>query len=394
MTATSAIAIEVAEPQGESLEALETPCLIVDGPIYDRNVARMKDRAKALGVMLRPHLKTTKSTELAAELTVGPDHAATVSTLKEARIFAGAGFNDLIYAVGIAPGKLPDVIELIRGGCDLKLVLDSVAQAEEVAAASRAGNVAIPALIEIDCDGHRSGVAPGDAETLLAIARTLCDGGADFRGVLTHAGESYAALGKDAQRRAAEEERDAVVIAAALLADADFPCRIVSVGSTPTSLAATDLTGVTELRAGVYSFFDLVMAGIGACTIDDIALSVLSTVIGHQKDKGWILIDAGWMAMSRDRGTSKLPVDQGYGLVCDAEGRPYEDLVLISANQEHGVVAIRPGSAAALPELEIGDLVRILPNHACSTAAQHDRYHFVDGGDGQVTRTVSRFMGW
>jgi D-serine deaminase-like pyridoxal phosphate-dependent protein len=141
-------------------------------------------------------------------------------------------------------------------------------------------------------------------------------------------------------------------------------------------------------------FFDLVMAGVGVCAIEDIALSVLATVIGHQREKGWILIDAGWMAMSQDRGTARQAVNQGYGLVCDIAGVPYRDVILADANQEHGVIALRPGADAALPKLAIGDRVRILPNHACSTAAQHRSYHVVRGGSDRVEAEWPRFGGW
>jgi D-serine deaminase-like pyridoxal phosphate-dependent protein len=121
---------------------------------------------------------------------------------------------------------------------------------------------------------------------------------------------------------------------------------------------------------------------------------VLATVLGHQRDKGWIIVDAGWMAMSRDRGTARQPLDQGYGLVCDADGRPYADLIMIDANQEHGILAVRPGSAASCPDLPVGSSVRILPNHACATGAQHDRYHVVHGGDRRVHAVWHRFNGW
>src|SRR3546814_15477183 len=86
------------------------------------------------------------------------------------------------------------------------------------------------------------------------------------------------------------------------------------------------------------------MAGIGLCTLDDIALSVLTTVIGHQHDKDWIIVDAGWMALSRDRGTASQRVDQGYGVVCDEAGPPLPGLLVAGANQEHGHVQVRPGS--------------------------------------------------
>ena len=174
---------------------------------------------------------------------------------------------------------------------------------------------------------------------------------------------------------------------------AGLPCPIVSVGSTPTATYSDDLTGVTEVRAGVYMFFDLVMAGLGVCGIDDIAVSVLATVIGHQPDKGWIITDAGWMAMSRDRGTASQKIDQGYGVVCDVAGSPVEDLLVVSTNQEHGIIGHRGGGAIDAATYPVGTLLRILPNHACATAAQHDRYHVVDG-DTQIAAIWPRFSGW
>lgn len=157
-------------------------------------------------------------------------------------------------------------------------------------------------------------------------------------------------------------------------------------GSTPTAHAATDLTGITEVRAGNYVFFDLVMAGLGVCGLDDLALSVVVTVIGHRPEYGWILTDGGWMAMSRDRGTAQQKVDQGYGLVTDLDGVVIPELLMTDASQEHGVLSTRDGSA--LPDLPIGTRIRILPNHTCATAAQHRGYHVVDGGQ-QTPDTTS-----
>ena len=390
---TTATLTRTAQADGATLATVETPCLILDADRMDRNIARLRAHLSPMGVTLRPHLKTGKSIEVAQRLMDSPAGPATVSTLKEAEQFADAGVRDLIYAVGIAPDKLPRVLALRERGVDIAVVLDTVEQAQAVAAASHAAGTAIPALIEIDCDGHRSGVLPADSATLVAIGKALTGGG-ELRGVMTHAGGSYAARSPDELRRYAEVERKSVVDAAATLRDAGLPCPVVSVGSTPTAHFATDLTGVTEVRAGVFVFFDLVMHGIGVCAIDDIALSVLGTVIGFQREKGWILIDAGWMAMSRDRGTARQAVDQGYGVVCNLDGTPYPELILADANQEHGIITVRPGSDGRLPPLNIGDRVRVLLNHACSTAAQHPAYHVVHGDDPAVTATWSRFGGW
>ncbi|HEX6703199.1 MAG TPA: alanine racemase [Albitalea sp.] len=359
----------------------------------ERNIARLKARLGRLGVTLRPHLKTSKCVDVARRVMTSPSGPATVSTLLEAKQFAAAGVRDLVYAVGIAPSKLKQVIELRSGGADVTVVLDTVEQAQAVAQASCQAGTRIPALIEIDCDGHRSGVLPTDRKLLLDIGRALEDGG-ELRGVMTHAGASYSARGAEALRQCAEVERRSVVDAATVLRQAGLPCPVVSVGSTPTAHNAADLSGVTEVRAGVFVFFDLVMAGIGVCEVDDIALSVLATVIGHQRDKGWILVDAGWMALSQDRGTRRQAVDQGHGLVCDPAGVPYPDLIVADANQEHGIITVRPGSGGVLPDLAIGDRVRILPNHACATGAQHRTYHVVRGTCDSVEAQWLRFGGW
>jgi D-serine deaminase-like pyridoxal phosphate-dependent protein len=374
------------------LETLATPALLVDLGRFDRNAARMRSvLARAGNAALRPHLKTVKSVEAARRLlpSGGP---ITVSTLLEAERFAEAGFSDILYAVGIAPAKLERVLALRRKGVDLALITDDVEAAQAVAAASRAAGDRIPVLIEFDSDGNRAGVSPDEPERLVAIARALAEG-AEPRGVMTHAGASYGARTPEALRAAADREVRAARQCAGTLRAAGFAAPAVSIGSTPTALNAGDLTGITEVRAGVYAFFDLVMAGIGICSIDEIALSVLGTVIGHQREKGWILVDAGWMAMSRDRGTAEQAVDQGYGLACDAQGRPYPDLIMVGANQEHGILALREGSQSALPDLPVGSLVRILPNHACATAAQHESYQVI-GEEGEVAARWSRFNGW
>jgi D-serine deaminase-like pyridoxal phosphate-dependent protein len=378
----------------QTLEALDTPCLLLDEVRMDRNIKRLRTHLDTLGVELRPHLKTPKSIEVAERIFEGGRQCAAVSTLKEAERFADAGVRDILYAVGVTPNKLDRVVALRRRGVDLSVVVDSVAAAHAVAVQSRDAREPIPVLIEIDCDGHRAGIAAGEADKLLAVARTLHDGDSQLRGVLTHAGESYSCTSVDAIVLMAERERAAAVAAAQILRDAGLPSPVVSVGSTPTALFARDLTGVTEVRAGVFVFFDLVMAGLGVCSTDAIALSVLATVIGHQRDKGWILVDAGWMAMSRDRGTARQAVDQGYGVVCDIDARVYPDLIMTEANQEQGILALRPGSQATLPDLPVGAQVRILPNHACATGAQHDAYQVVRPGSRDVFARWQRFSGW
>jgi D-serine deaminase-like pyridoxal phosphate-dependent protein len=356
----------------ETLHDLETPALVLDRTILDRNLSRMQGRMERLGVQLRPHVKTTKSIDVIRRTTA---RSITVSTLKEAEYFLEHGVTDILYAVGIAPGKLAHAAALIQRGANLTLILDNLAAAH----AARA----FPVLIELDVDGHRSGVSP-ESDLLIEIAKAL---GGSLRGVMTHAGESYNCASTAAIVAMAEQERAGAVRAAERLRAAGFEAPIVSVGSTPTATFARDLSGITEVRAGVYMFHDLVMAGLGVCEIDDIALSVLVTVIGHQPDRGWIITDGGWMALSRDRGTAK---QQGYGVIRDAT----EDLIVASANQEHGIVARADGRSPDFTRYPVGSLLRILPNHACATGAQHSHYNIVEGSNPQILARWNRINGW
>jgi len=371
---------------------LETPAALIDVQRMRRNIDRMQHRLDALGVRFRPHVKTSKCLPVVqAQLAAGA-RGITVSTLKEAEQFFAAGINDIVYAVCIVPGKLPQALALRRRGCDLKILTDSVEGAQAIVRFGREHDEAFEVWIEVDVDGHRSGVAL-DAEALLDIAQVLQAGGMRLGGVMAHAGSSYDHDEPEALRRIAEQERAGTVRAAERLRQAGWPCPVVSIGSTPTALSAQSLSGVTEVRAGVYVFFDLVMRNVGVCAMEDLSLSVLTTVIGHQADKGWAIVDAGWMAMSRDRGTQKQKHDFGYGQVCDETGTPIEGFVLEAANQEHGIVARQGGADMDMARrFPLGTRLRILPNHACATGAQHPAYRAVLPG-GEV-QTWPRFSGW
>lgn len=374
------------------LSQLDTPAALLDTARMQANITRMQAHLDALGVRFRPHVKTSKCLPVVqAQLAAGA-RGITVSTLKEAEQFFAAGIADILYAVCIAPARLPQVLALRRRGCDLKIVTDSVEAAQAIAAYGRAQGEAFEVWIEVDVDGHRSGVPPGSA-LLLEVGRALHAGGMRLGGVMAHAGSSYGFHDPEALRRVAAQERDGTVQAAERLRAAGLPCPAVSVGSTPTALAAQDLAGVTEVRAGVYVFFDLVMRNVGVCALDDLALSVLTTVIGHQPDKGWAIVDAGWMALSRDRGTQGQPQDYAYGQVCDADGRPLPGWLVTGANQEHGIVSLAQGTdPQVVQRFPVGTRLRVLPNHACATAAQHPAYQAL-GPDGRVAEWP-RFYGW
>ncbi|MCA8214623.1 DSD1 family PLP-dependent enzyme [Burkholderia cepacia] len=374
------------------LQTLNTPAALIDVGRMRHNIGRMQAHLNALGVRFRPHVKTTKCTHVADAQIAAGAQGVTVSTLKEAEQFFAHGIRDIVYAVGMVPAKLGQALALRRQGCDLKLVTDSLPAAHAIAEFGRAHGERFEVWIEVDVDGHRSGIPP-DAGLLIDVGRALVDGGLVLGGVMAHAGSSYEYSTPEALAAIAEQERSRTVRAAEHLRAAGLPCPVVSIGSTPTALAARHLDGVTEVRAGVYVMFDLVMHNIGVCDLSDIALSVLTTVIGHQEEKGWAIVDAGWMAMSRDRGTQRQARDFGYGQVCTEHGDVLGDYVMSAANQEHGIVsrAGAPDSGIA-QRFPIGTRLRILPNHACATGAQHPEYQAI--GDDGSAQAWPRFYGW
>lgn len=367
-----------------NLEDLQTPCLVLDKGILERNLKRMSDTVHRNGVALRPHLKTAKSAAVARMATAGEAGGITVSTLAEAEYFAGNGFRDILVAAAQPPQKLDRAAKLIERGVMVTLVTDDLSLARSIAA--HRGDFRV--LIELDSGDSRAGIKADDP-SLIEIGRELR---AKLAGVMTHAGHSYECRDAACIRGIAEGERSTVVSAATRLRDAGMKCDVVSVGSTPTMTYARKLDGVTEARPGVYMFQDLMQVEIGSASKEDIALTVLASVIGKNERENRILVDAGALALSKDRSTQATNHDAGYGEVWDISGHEsFGRCIVQRVYQEHGVVT----SDRQLPfdKLTIGTKVRIGPNHACITAAAHDRYYVVDGGV-NVVAEWDRINGW
>jgi D-serine deaminase-like pyridoxal phosphate-dependent protein len=377
-----------------NINSLTTPALLLDRDRMCANIERMARRISARGSRLRPHVKTHKSRQVLADVRrLSENHGITVSTLKEAHYFFDGGERDILYTVGMTPDKVPLAAGLIQEGCELTMVTDNLAMANLLNSAAVSANIVLPILIELDVDGHRSGIVP-DGPELLALARTLsAASNLDLRGVMTHAGGSYNCRSLDEIRKHAKLEVDRTMLAVNRLGEEGLECPVVSIGSTPTAAVVDDLSGITEIRPGVYTFGDLFQVGLGTMRIDDIAISILTTVIGHQPEKGWVIVDAGWMALSRDRGTASQRVDQGYGLICSLDGNVMEDVIMGSANQEHGLLMARVSAAPLdLAEFPVGSKWRVLPNHACATAGQYNHYQVIS--QGSVADEWSRINGW
>ncbi|MFN0043696.1 MAG: alanine racemase [Alphaproteobacteria bacterium] len=375
------------------LNALATPALILDRRIMGRNISAMSARAKRHGVDLRPHMKTSKSVKVAEMATRGHSGGICVSTVLEAGYFAAHGFLDITYAFPIVAAKLDDIHAIAaKTSAKIRLLSDDLGALNAVSERAWALGTAFDVQIEINSGQNRGGILP-DSPDLIALGRAIVDSKAlRLAGVLTHGGHSYDCHSAAECRVAAEQERAAIVKAAENLRVAGLPCAAVSPGSTPTAVHAERLDGATEMRPGNYVFFDLHQVGIGACAPEDIAVTVLSTVVGHNRATGRILIDAGGLAISKDAGANDQLPGTDYGWVHGLDGRArIGDLRVSRLSQEHGQIeGHRPAPFDCLP---IGAKVRIVPNHSCMTAAAYGHYHVVDGGNEVIDRW-DRVNGW
>jgi D-serine deaminase-like pyridoxal phosphate-dependent protein len=304
------------------------------------------------------------------------DGAVTVSTLEEARAFARCRFTDFTYAVPIEPGKFAHAIEMVRPGVSLNLLTDDASIPEPLDRAATAGGVRLSVFVEIDCGDHRSGVDPS-TDAAIEIAQLIDSAKSlDFAGLLTHAGHSYGATSVNEIAAIARQERDTMVDIAGRVRAAGIEVPTVSIGSTPTINHIDHLEGVDEVRPGNYIFFDASQAALGSCDLTDCALSVLAAVVHRNYEQKKVIVDAGAIALSKDRGPIHLDAQCGYGRVLDLDGNDL-GLRVSGMSQEHGTIPVEDRNL--LDQLPIGKRVRILANHSCLTAAQYDRYHVIEG---------------
>ncbi|MEJ8566473.1 alanine racemase [Elongatibacter sediminis] len=376
-----------------TLNDLETPALVLDLDRLEANLDGMVQSLQPHGVALRPHLKTAKSATVARLTRDRGARGIAVATLKEAEYFLENGFTDIQYPVCIVPSKFDRAARLIRNGAQLEVIVDSLEVARSLARYAADQRVAFRVYLEVDCGEHRTGFSAADP-AFVGAGETLRDGShTDLRGVLTHAGHAYSCTDPHGVRAVADEERQAAVIAANVLRTAGLPCPEVSIGSTPTARFGESFEGVTEVRAGVFLFGDLFQAGLGTCGHDDIAVSVLASTISRHPEEHRLVIDAGGLALSKDRSRVESAPDSGYGRILRIDGTALAPTAHVAeVHQEHGEISTR-----GIPELQdapIGSRLRILPNHACMTAAMYDRYHVVRGTGTEILAEWDKTTGW
>ena len=371
------------------LETIKTPCLILDFGRMKRNSERITARAKSLNVALRPHVKTHRSLEIARLQTVGNAGGIMVSTLAEAHFFSQNGFSDITYGVPIEHGKFSEAIAIAKTIERLAVLTDDAETVEDLNRIAKNENIKLDVFVKIDVGYHRCGVEPNTKEAV-EIPQKISDlTNLNFAGILTHAGHSYHAASPEKLLAVAQSERDVMRNLAEALRGKGLNVPTVSIGSTPTMSAIDNTEGITEFRCGNYIFYDAFQATLGSCSFSDCALTVLAAVVHRDSQRQKIVVDAGAIALSKDRGAVEFDAGCGYGRVYDLAGNDL-NLRVGSLSQEHGEISAT--DEKIFDQLKVGSRVRILANHSCLTALQHSHYHVLS--DGKLVDRWEINRGW
>ena len=352
-----------------ALADLQTPALLIDVDRMERNIARMAATYAGTGIALRPHVKTSKCWQVAGRQLDAGAVGLTCSTAAEVAWLRDMGVADLLWAnVPIGPRKVEFAIGVAAGG-GLTVSLDSVEAARPLSAAAHAAGVTVPFVLEVNTGQARLGVDPESAQRTAADIMTLP--GLRLRGVLTHEGHVAGEPDRPSLERAGRAAGALLAQTAEELRRAGHAIELVTVGSTPGATSTPFADGVTEARPGTYVYYDANQTRLGSCTLDDYALTVLAQVASVQRT-GRAITDAGTKAMSSDT----IAAAGSVGLACDLSGTPLPDVTFAEANEEHGFLL---GDGAS--RLRVGDLVRLVPNHACGTTNMWSHVYAIRGDE-------------
>jgi D-serine deaminase-like pyridoxal phosphate-dependent protein len=350
---------------------VDTPALVVDLDVMERNIARMAKLAQEHGVSLRPHVKTHKSPWLARKQLDAGAVGVTVAKLGEAEVMVDGGITDVLVAFPlVGPAKLKR-LEALAQRADIKVSLDDLAVAEGISEVGQRLGRAIPVYLEVDTGLKRVGVPIGEPAVRLATSVARLPG-VEVRAVMTHGGHVGKALSREDLAQVAGRQAAELVETAGAIRRAGVPIAVVSPGSTLAASFEAQTEGVTEIRPGTYVFNDANTVRRWTADVGDCAATVIATVVSRPADDRAI-IDAGSKTLSSDSDVAGQP---GHGIVV---GRP--DLVLQRLTEEHGILQLAPGS-----ELRVGQRLRIIPNHICPAVNLSDRLYGVR--DGKLEREI------
>ena len=349
----------------KTVSAIDTPALLIEREIIEDNIRRMQRLADKHQLTLRPHIKAHKMPYLALKQVAAGAGGIAVAKLSEAEIMIKNGLDDIQVASQVVGKTKIERLFRLSQKAKLSCAVDSITNAREISAFFEKHGQKMDVFIEVDTGLKRCGLA--SQKEIVKLARQLLKlGGVNFRGIMTHAGHAYAASGKKEVAEIGEHEGRFMVETAGILREADLPVSEISVGSTPTAPHAATVPGVTEIRPGNYIFNDMMQVALETVALEDCALTVLATVISRPAvDRA--VIDAGSKALALDKGAHGNELLKGFGHIRKKKA------TLERLSEEHGIISFNRA------KFQIGEKIRIVPNHACPVVNLFGSAYIVDG---------------
>jgi len=344
---------------------IDTPALLAEESILLRNIRSKQQLADRNGIGLRPHIKTHKSPYIANLQREAGASGIAVAKISEAEVLAVHGFDDIQIAyVIIGDKKVERLYELSKKVRKISCCVDSITGAKRLSDYFFDRGAVLDVFIKIDIGYNRTGVEK--FSDILELALFVNDlPGIKLNGILTHAGMGYGAKTLDELMMIGYDEGTIMGKYAQKLRKSNIQIDEISAGSTPTSNFLAQSKEITELRCGNYVFHDMIQVSLGSCIISDCALSVLATVISKPSNNR-VVIDAGSKALNLDKGVNDKVTLSGYGFIYDKEA------TILRLSEEHGVIY------HDCEKFEIGEKIRIIPNHACTVTNLYDKLYIVD----------------
>ncbi len=358
---------------------LETPNILLDLGRLQVNIQLIQNIANTRGVNVRPHIKTHKCLEIARQQINAGAVGITASKVDEALVFINNGISSVTVAYPlVVASKLDRLIAAAHAhDVDLRLIVDSPAGVNAIGKTAEKHQKQISIFLKIDVGLHRCGLTEDDSGLVELVQKIVQEPALNFVGLLSHAGHTYGAEDMDAARAIAKEECEILMRVRNNLESVGIEVSEVSVGSTPGTLASDSYDGITEIRPGNYVFMDRMPLRLNLIELNQIALSVLATVVSQNSD--YFIIDAGSKTLSSDKGAHGMSGMEGFGLAYPANRFEDKDYKMIVArlSEEHGFVLRKDFN------LEIGAKLRLVPNHSCVVANLLDTYTVLK--DGHIT---------
>ena len=352
-----------------------TPFVAIDRTRLAANIQAMQNRARNAGVVLRPHAKTHKSVDIARMQLAAGAVGICCAKLGEAEVFADAGINDIRLPYPLNPANAERVVALLRRDVRLSIIVDDLEVARGWSQAMNHAGLRLDVLVKVDVGFHRCGVDPDSPRALETIVAVADLSGLHLRGLLSHAGHAYSAESDESLELIVDREIAILRSLATQAGTRGVAIDEISVGSTPTARFIGRQQGVTEMRPGNYVFYDRTQVGLGATPLDGCAMSVVARVVSRPAPARLIL-DAGSKTLTSDGGrgfTSLL----GHGLVYTSldAADPDRSIVIERLSEEHSIARVTTEC-----QLRPGDVVRIVPNHACTVTNLADALVLTESG--------------